>query len=391
MAGEFTGRSLEDGVLRVAQIGLRGFGTVHLQRIERLAAMGRVQLVAGADPAGAPDGWAYPWYATLDDLLADHDVDVVSIATPIGTHFGLASTALRHGAHVMLEKPPVAGLDQFGALVGLAAECGRAVQVGFQSLGGGGIDRMAELAATRLGAITSIQVWGMWQRNLAYFKRARWAGHRTLDGQRVADGVCTNALAHAIATACRIVGLRDATGLVSVEKELYHCFDTQSDDTSWLRINRPAGVPIDVSLTLCGPRQEHPTVTLVGESGRASLAYTEDDITWQAGGAAVTEHLARTDLLENLADHIEVGVPLLVPLTDTIGFMSVLEATQSAPDPMAARPEFVAWEGTGDEAHPVPDGIETWQQVCLARGQGYWEAGAPWASPAARAVWTAAS
>ena len=375
-------------MLTVAQVGLRGFGQVHLDRIDRLAQLGRVRLVACADPAGPVAGRDQPWFESLPDLLSQHRVDIVSIATPIGTHMDLARTSLAAGAHVMLEKPPVASLDEFWELVGFAEAHGRNVQVGFQSLGGAGVARLQELAATTLGAIESVRVWGMWQRNLAYFQRARWAGHRTLDGRRVADGVCTNALAHAIATACRIVGLTRIEDLTSIETELYHGFDTESDDTSWLRLHHRLGRPIDVSLTLCGPREEDPTVTLVGEHGWAELAYTADKVTWQTTGGVHTEQLGRVDLLENLVDHIEAGVPLLVPLDATVGFMAVLEATQVAPAPVAIPATYLTWTGDGDLAHPVPDGIEAWQHHCLATGQGYVSAGVPWASPAACAVWT---
>ena len=378
-------------MLRLAQVGLRGFGRIHLERIDRLVGMGRVELVAGADPAGPEAGRAVVCYDSLDELLARHQVDIVSIATPIGTHMALASQALAVGAHVMLEKPPVASLAEFWDLCELSQRSGLSIQVGFQSLGGDGIARMKQLAATQLGAITSIRVWGMWQRDLAYFQRARWAGHRVLDGRRVADGGCTNALAHSIATACRIVDLTSITDLVSIETELYHCFDTASDDTSWLRINRTGpldNVPIDVSLTLCGPRAEPPSVTVVGARGWAELSYTTDVVRWQVeDGTIHTEQLSRTDLLENLVDHIEHGQPLLVPLPQTVGFMSALEATQVAPDPNQIPAEYLTWHGQGDQAHPVPQDIETWQHHCLAEGRGYAAAGAPWATDQAHHVW----
>ncbi|MBI4900291.1 MAG: gfo/Idh/MocA family oxidoreductase, partial [Actinobacteria bacterium] len=53
------------GVVRVAQVGLRGFGSIHLERVDRLAAMGRVELVAVADPAGPLEGRDVPWYPPL--------------------------------------------------------------------------------------------------------------------------------------------------------------------------------------------------------------------------------------------------------------------------------------------------------------------------------------
>ena len=37
--------------------------------------------------------------------VPDLDVDAVAIATPVSTHYDLASTALKAGKHVLLEKP----------------------------------------------------------------------------------------------------------------------------------------------------------------------------------------------------------------------------------------------------------------------------------------------
>ncbi|MDR0849073.1 MAG: Gfo/Idh/MocA family oxidoreductase [Propionibacteriaceae bacterium] len=373
-------------MLTIAQVGLRGFGKIHLERAARLAGLGRVEVVAGCRSNGQDYG--FPCYENLGEVLSHRDnIDIVSIASPIDTHFAFAAQALDYGAHIFLEKPPVASLDQFRELEGLADKAGKAIQVGFQSLGSAGINRMKELAATELGEIRSVQVWGMWLRTTGYFQRARWAGKRVLDGVRVADGVCTNALAHSIATACRIVDLVSLDQIESVETELYHCFNTESDDTSWVKIRRNDGVPIDVSLTLCGPTQENPTVTLVGSRGRAQFQYTEDVIIWYNGGAPHVEHVARTDLLENLVDHIEKHVPLLVPLAQNAGFMSVLEATQSAPEPMQIQPEHMVWHGEGADSHPVPDGIETFQRTCLGEGIGYADAQAPWGDSAAKAVW----
>ena len=67
----------------IAQVGVRGFGRVHLQRIDRLTELDRVRLVATADPGGPLDGSALPWYPTLAELLETHSPDITSIATPI--------------------------------------------------------------------------------------------------------------------------------------------------------------------------------------------------------------------------------------------------------------------------------------------------------------------
>ena len=374
-------------VVRIGQVGLRGFGAIHLERVDRLAAMGRVELVATADPAGALEGRDVPWYATLDELLANHEVDIVNIATPIGTHYALACQALAAGADVMLEKPPVASLDDFWLLQEAEKASGHSVQIGFQALGSDALARVRELA-TRIGELTNVQIRGMWLRDNAYYGRAAWAGKRVMNGGRVADGVCTNPLAHSFATAFALVGLKDISQIASIETELYHAHDIEADDTSWVKIRRTDGVPIDVSLTLCGPVQEEPTVTLVGAKGRVTLTYTTDDIAAEIGPDWFMEHTERKDLLENLVDHRESGVPLLVPLSDTVGFMALLEATQTAPDPAAIDEAHIDWRGTGDFRYPVVEDIDTWQLRCLAEGKGYADAGAPWATQSAKAVWT---
>jgi len=116
--------------------------------------------------------------------------------------------------------------------------------------------------------------------------------------------------------------------------------------------------------------------------------YTEDDIFAEIDGKRTSEHTERTDLLENLVEHRESGAPLLVPLSDTVGFMALLEATQTAPDPVAIDEAYIDWRGTGDFRYPVVENIDTWQLRCLAEGKGYADVGAPWATQSAKAVWT---
>lgn len=377
-------------VVRVAQVGARGFGLIHLARVDRLAGLGRCELVAIADPAGPVPGRDVAWYPSLAELLAAHEVDVVQLATPIGTHLALATEALAAGADVMLEKPPVASLADYYDLVAARDRAGRAVQIGFQSLASDAIARMAEIAATELGELRQVRAYGAWLRTVAYFQRSPWAGKRRLNGARVSDGVGTNALAHAIATACAIVSLTDIADVERVETELYHAHPTQSDDTSWYRIVRRSGVPITAALTLVAPDQTDPTVTLVGANGRAELSYTTDEITVTVDGEVRHEQVGRTDLLENLIDHRQHGTSLLVPLERTLGYMAVLEATQDRSDPAQIDEQFLDWQGEGGDAHPVVEDVKAWMVAALDAGTGYGEVGAPWAKPEARATWAPA-
>lgn len=60
-------------------------------------------------------------YRAFDDLLADPDIDAISICTWTETHVELAVAALRAGKHVLVEKPLARSADEARPLVEAAA------------------------------------------------------------------------------------------------------------------------------------------------------------------------------------------------------------------------------------------------------------------------------
>lgn len=71
-----------------------------------------------------------PQVAATDDLLMSDRVDAVFIVTDAVTHFELASTALRNGKHVFVEKPLALSSEECRQLVDLAEQVGRTLMVG---------------------------------------------------------------------------------------------------------------------------------------------------------------------------------------------------------------------------------------------------------------------
>lgn len=61
---------------------------------------------------------------SIDELLADPEIDLVFICTPNDTHFQYAMDALENGKHVVIEKPFAATEDEARQLVELAKEKG---------------------------------------------------------------------------------------------------------------------------------------------------------------------------------------------------------------------------------------------------------------------------
>jgi predicted dehydrogenase len=66
----------------------------------------------------------------VDNVLSDPTVDAVVIATPVFTHFGLASRALMAGKHVFVEKPMASSSSEAGELIELAGQMDRALMCG---------------------------------------------------------------------------------------------------------------------------------------------------------------------------------------------------------------------------------------------------------------------
>lgn len=110
-------------------VGLVGCGEV----VERfhLPALGQVrelELVALADPDAAAlercasragIGRLYPDHETL---LADPAVEVVGVCVPAEWHVEVAAAAFAAGRHVLIEKPPALGLDEWDRLIEVGAD-----------------------------------------------------------------------------------------------------------------------------------------------------------------------------------------------------------------------------------------------------------------------------
>ena len=369
---------------RVALVGVHGFGTHHLRNLKGLQEAGVVELVAVADPH-APEPGSVPATAAvfpgLAELLAGTtDLDVIIVATPIQTHAPLGLTALATAADLYLEKPPVASLADFNTLLDASQTSGRSVQIGFQSLGSRALAAIEELVANgAIGTLQGISATGRWVRPRAYYKRSRWAGKRSLDGVDVVDGVATNPLAHAVATALRIAGARTTADVASVETDLYRANEIESDDTSVIRIRTTTGLPITCALTICASESVEPYVTLQGSAGTAVFHYTEDRLTVSTAEGQTEKTYGRDDLTANLIEHRTKGAELVSPIRDSGAFMLVLEAIRTAPAPIRIGPAYVRWECDGDEAHAVVVGIEEALERATTEHATFSELGLPWA------------
>jgi predicted dehydrogenase len=95
--------------------------------------------------------------ASLDQMLADDDLDAVVIATPVPTHYELATQALQAGKHVLVEKPPAMRAAEMDELCSLAAERDLVLMPGHLLLYHPGVRKLKELIdAGELGDVLCV-------------------------------------------------------------------------------------------------------------------------------------------------------------------------------------------------------------------------------------------
>ena len=118
------------------KVGIIGAGKISDTHVESYKAIGaEVIAITDRSPDSAKakaEKYDIPRvYDTLDALLADTDVEAVSIATPVSTHKELAVAALRAGKHVICEKPPAMAADDIREMIAARDASGKVLMFGF--------------------------------------------------------------------------------------------------------------------------------------------------------------------------------------------------------------------------------------------------------------------
>jgi predicted dehydrogenase len=119
--------------VRIGVAGLGYWGPNLARNFDRLAQAELAWLCEESSDALARHGSAFPSAratASLDDLLADDDLDAVALATPVATHAELAERVLMAGKHCFVEKPLAQSVEEAEGVVRAAATAGRVLMVG---------------------------------------------------------------------------------------------------------------------------------------------------------------------------------------------------------------------------------------------------------------------
>ncbi len=174
--------------MKIGVLGLGFMGSTHLQALQGIPG---VQLAAVMDtderrlagdlsgiqgnlggPGRALDFTGVARYRTVDEILADPQVEAVDICLPTHFHAPVAIQALRAGKHVLVEKPMALGGASADAMCEEAAKSGRILMVAqvlrfipaYRELAR--LVQSGEIGTVRWAMFrrrTSVPTWGPWE------------------------------------------------------------------------------------------------------------------------------------------------------------------------------------------------------------------------------------
>ena len=119
------------------RIGIIGAGNIAQRHLKAYLANPEVKLVAVCDEnaeraKACAEANAMPrFYGSYRELLADPEIDAVSVATPTFTHKEIVTAALKSGKHVLCEKPPALNGEEALEIEQAAAQSDRVLMYGF--------------------------------------------------------------------------------------------------------------------------------------------------------------------------------------------------------------------------------------------------------------------
>ena len=116
---------------RLVIIGFGGMGTWHYenitQKIEEIEVVGAYDIRPEVEISVKEAG--LKWYKSLDEVLKDESIDIVTIATPNDVHKELAIKCLRQGKNVICEKPVTMNAKELEEVIAVRNETGKVFSV----------------------------------------------------------------------------------------------------------------------------------------------------------------------------------------------------------------------------------------------------------------------
>ncbi len=172
---------LKFGVVGCGHIGQRHLAVIHAEPHAELVAL------CDTDPEKVAQFTdQYPsvqGYHSCEQMLAEADIDIISICTPHGWHANMSIQAARAKKHILVEKPMALSSRESQEMIDAARQHKVKLYVVKQNRYNVPIMLTKRaLDERKLGKVFMVQCNVMWNRHQAYYEQSSWRGKKQLEG-----------------------------------------------------------------------------------------------------------------------------------------------------------------------------------------------------------------
>lgn len=332
--------------LQVAVIGVGNIGSAHAKALAAGKVKGmRLAAVCDADPqklSWAKQELGCAVFSDSNELINSGLADTVVIATPHYDHAPIAVAAFAHGLNVLTEKPIGVYTNQAKEMLDAAQRSGKSFGIMFNQRTNPLFQKMREIVQSgQLGELKRC-VWIItnWYRTQAYYNsgtwRATWAGE--------GGGVLMNQCPHQLDLWQWIFGMpKRIRGFCRYGQ--WHDIEVEDDVTAYAEYDNGASAVFITSTGDC-PGTNRLEITgdrgkLVWENGelrmwklktpervlcvsaKEGFLHPETELELLPTDEKIPGHIG---ILQNFADHILKGTPLLAPGAEGIRALEISNA-----------------------------------------------------------------
>ena len=177
-------------------------------------------------------------YTSIDEMLSDSEIDIISICTPSGLHAEYAIKALQHGKHAIVEKPMALTSEECDMISNAEKESGKICAVVSQLRYSDTWNKVKKaISENSLGKIVEFGLHMKYNRTEEYYSTSPWKGTWKMDG----GGALMNQGIHGVDLLISFLGMPKT--VFAFAKTLRHNIETEDTLVAVLEYeNGPIGV-----------------------------------------------------------------------------------------------------------------------------------------------------
>ena len=208
-------------------------------------------------------------YTDYKAMIAEVQPELVSIATESGIHAEIAIFCIKHGVHVIIEKPMAMSMADANEIIRLSEERNVKVSACHQNRFNIAVQEMRQaLEAGRFGKLSHGSIHVRWNRNKNYYTQAPWRGTWAQDG-----GALMNQCIHGIDLLRWTFGGEIEEVYGQTRQQFHDYLEAEDVGMAVVKFKNGAIATIEGTTTVY-PKNLEETLYIFGEKGTVKLGGT---------------------------------------------------------------------------------------------------------------------